>query len=232
LIVTEIQDHAMIGSPSSVIFDFDYTLADSSKGACACIDYALEALGLPAVSADVMTRTIGLSLPDTFVALAPDAGDHLAPEFAQHFLRRAGEVMADLTEIYEDVPDTLSVLRREGIHLAIVSGKYRSRIEAILLREGLDGAFSTIVAGDDVEEQKPDPTGLLAAIEYLGGKPASVLYVGDSIVDAETARRAGVPFIATLTGTTAQDEFSEYSVTAFIDHLGQLPSAISDRSSV
>lgn len=216
----------MTSPPSVAIFDFDYTLADSSRGACACIEYALHGLGLPPVSVAAATRTIGLSLPETLAALVPDAPADLAPEFARLFLLRAGEVMADLTEVYPDVPATLDTLRAAGVRLAIVSTKHRARIEAILAREHLDGAFAMIVAGDDVAVHKPDPAGLLAALDTLASTPSDSIYVGDSVVDAETARRAGTAFVATLTGTTTRREFSEFEVAAFIDHLGQLPAVL------
>ncbi len=222
----------MISPLSNVIFDFDLTLADSSRGACACIDYSLVSLGLPSVPAAVAVRTIGLSLPDTLKALVPDAEPDLAPEFARLFLQRAGEVMADLTEVYSAVPAALDALRQAGMTLAIVSTKYRARIEAILAREDLGGAFSVIVAGDDVAHHKPDPTGLLAAIDSLDSTPAETIYIGDSTVDAETARRAGTAFVATLTGTTTQAEFSRFIVDGFVDHLGQLPALLLGPQSV
>ena len=54
----------------AILFDFDYTLADSSRGVIDCIGYALGALRLPPVSEEAACRTIGLSLADTLAALA------------------------------------------------------------------------------------------------------------------------------------------------------------------
>lgn len=209
--------------PTSVIFDFDYTLADSSRGACACIDHALRSLGLPPVAASEAVRTIGLSLPQTFARLAPTADPRLAPDFTRLFLERAAEVMVDLTEIYDSAPATIRDLRKAGLDLAIVSTKYRLRIETILTRDGLQGDFSVIVGGEDVAAHKPDPAGLLKALRRLACGPSSAVYVGDSTIDAETARRAATPFIATLTGTTPEAAFSTYPVEAFIEDLDQLP---------
>ena len=53
----------------AIIFDFDYTLADSSRGVIDCIKYALHALGLPSVSDKLACQTIGLSLGDTLIQL-------------------------------------------------------------------------------------------------------------------------------------------------------------------
>jgi phosphoglycolate phosphatase len=106
--------------------------------------------------------------------------------------------------------------------IGIVSTKFRRRIEEILGREDLLEPFDVIVGGEDVSRHKPDPEGLLAAIERLGGSPSGSLYVGDSVTDAETARRAGVPFAAVLNGVTPREAFKDYPVYKILDNLGEL----------
>ena len=61
-----------------------------------------------------------------------------------------------------------------------------------------------------------------SAIERLGGSPSGSLYVGDSVTDAETARRAGVPFAAVLNGVTPREAFKDYPVHMILDNLGEL----------
>jgi phosphoglycolate phosphatase len=206
----------------TVVFDFDYTLADSSRGAIECINFALDELGLPPVSAGAARRTIGLSLRDTLVELAGPQRIALAGEFARLFVERADEAMADLTVLFESVPGVIERLRAQGLPLGIVSTKFRYRIEAILEREGLRDAFDVIVGGEDVAEHKPDPTGLLTAIERLGGMPRSALYVGDSVTDAETAKRADVPFVAVLSGVTPREAFLNYPTCGILGSLAEL----------
>ncbi|MBN1977374.1 MAG: HAD-IA family hydrolase [Anaerolineae bacterium] len=206
----------------AIVFDFDYTLADSSRGAVACIDFALDELGLPAVSAEAAKRTIGLSLLDTFLELAGPQHAALAGEFARLFVKQADERMSDLTVLFESIPGTILELGVRGFSLGIVSTKFRYRIESVLRREGLLDAFAVIIGGEDVEKHKPDPVGLLAAIERLGGAPASTLYVGDSVTDAQTAERAGVPFVAVLSGVTPQEAFRDYAPCEIVEGLSDL----------
>ncbi len=113
-----------------------------------------------------------------------------------------------------------------GISLAIVSTKFRYRIEQVLLRDGLDHAFEVIVGGEDVAAHKPDPSGLIVALGRLGRTPAEVLYVGDSAVDAETTKRAGVPFVAVLSGVTPREAFAPYRPHAIIEDLALLPALV------
>ena len=83
-----------------------------------------------------------------------------------------------------------------------------------------------IVGGEDVEREKPDPAGLSAAVERLDVAPAALLYVGDSLTDAETARRAGVRFAAVLTGTTASEAFADHAVEGLLRTLDELPGLV------
>jgi len=214
----------------AIIFDFDYTLADSSRGVVECINFALNELDLPPVSSERACQTIGLSLSDTFIKLA--AQQHIAKcnEFVGLFIKRADEVMAGLTVLFETVPKTVELLKNHGIALGIVSTKFRRRIETILRRENLLEPFDVIIGGEDVSEHKPDPRGLLTAIEKLKSLPENSLYVGDSLTDAETAKRAAVPFVAVLSGVTPKDAFKDYDVYGIIKSIYDLPRLIGGES--
>ncbi len=216
----------MGASLRAVVFDFDYTLADSSRGVRRCVDYALGQMGLPTRRPDDIDRTIGLPLAEAFRRLAPAADPVLAARFEDLFLRHAAEVMVELTVVYPQVPAVLRALRAAGLALAIVSTKHRVRIEAILDRAGLRSEFAAIVGGEDVTRHKPDPGGLAAAMGAVGSNAATTVYVGDSVVDADTAQRAATRFVATLTGTTTREEFAAFAVDAFIPHLGELPGVL------
>ena len=203
----------------AVLFDFDYTLADSSRGVKECINYALQKLSIPLVSDEVLFKTVGLSLQETFKCLSGEEDQFKSSEFERLFVEKADMVMADLTEIYEEIPDFLEWLKVRNIKMGIVSTKFRYRIKSILSREKLLDLFSIIIGGEDVMLKKPDPEGLLLAIQKLNVSPSRTLYVGDSVVDAITANRANIPFIAVLTGVTSMEEFTEYSTLAVVDRI-------------
>ena len=210
----------------AVIFDFDYTLADSSQGAIECINWALGEMGLDHVSYEAACRTIGLSLAETFLTLGKHHEPHRCDEFHQLFVQRAEQVMAKLTVLYESVPATIEVLRERGLRLGIVSTKYRRRINEVLEREALLHGFHVIIGGEDVKQHKPHPQGLFEAIERLECSPASVVYVGDSQVDAELAKRAGVPLVVVLSGVTRREHFDDYEPLAVLDNISQLPTLL------
>ena len=207
----------------AVIFDFDYTLADSSQGAIECINFALAEMGLNHVSAEAACRTIGLSLSETFLTLGEHHEQHRCEEFHRLFVQRAEQVMAKLTTLYESVPATIEALLEQGLQLAIVSTKYRRRINEVLERESLLHGFHVVIGGEDVAQHKPHPQGLLEAMKNLECSPTSVLYVGDSVVDAELAKRAGVPVVVVLSGVTPKEDFDNYEPIAVLQHVSELP---------
>ena len=190
-----------------MVFDFDYTLADSSDGIIDSTNYALSRLGLPEADGDAIRRTIGLSREEALVTLAGESNRCHAAEFHRLFVERADEVMVDSTRVYEFVPGILDALREANVPTGIVSQKFRRMIEHVLKREGLDGRICAILGGEDLPNLKPDPCGLLTVIERLGCWPSESVYVGDTVTDAETARRAHVPFVAALSGVTPRESF-------------------------
>ena len=139
------------------------------------------------------------------------------------FTQRADEVMTDSTTLFNAVAPTMARLKIRGMRLGIVSTKFRYRIERILSRDGLLDAFDVIVGGEDVSRHKPDPEGLIKARAFLRGSTSETLYVGDTVVDAQTAQRAETPFLAVLTGVTPRHAFIGYPVTRIIETLSELP---------
>jgi phosphoglycolate phosphatase len=210
----------------AVIFDFDFTLADSSAGATECANYALRGLGLPEADAATIHTTIGLSLHAGFEALTGLADPPLAERFASLFVEHADRVVADRTVVYDYVPDVLTALRRREVPLGIVSTKFRYRIEHILAREKLVEHFGVIVGGEDVARHKPDPEALLLALDRMGCRADDAIYVGDHPVDARAARAAGVRFIATLTGTSGPEAFAGTGALALLPDLSALPATV------
>ncbi len=207
----------------AVLFDFDYTLADSSRGIIACANYALREMGLPEASPDVIRPLIGLSLPDMLPKLVGAQHAGRTDEFSRLFVERADQIMSDLTSIFPEVPETIATLKRCGLALGIVSTKFRYRIMTTLQREGLAQAFDVIVGGEDVAAHKPAPEGLLKAVERLGCTTGNTLYVGDSVTDAEAAKRAGMPFVAVLSGVTPGYQFVSYPSYHILNSVAELP---------
>lgn len=203
----------------AVLFDFDFTLADSSEPVVACFSHAFIRAGLPVPDRRAIERTIGMHLMEAFALLSPGCDADL---LFRLFREKADEIMAARTRIFPEVPEVAAALGALGMKLGIVSTKYRFRIEDVLARQGLSRTFALIVGFEDVKETKPHPESLLTACRLLGIAPSEALYVGDSLVDAEAARRAGIRFAAVLHGRTEAHEFEAYEPLAVMKDLTQL----------
>lgn len=168
----------MLNRPRAVLFDFDYTLADSSSAVVDCCNGALASMGLGQAAPDDIRRTIGLSIPNTLARLAGEEHRHREQEFRLHWRKRSDVIMVEQTYLYDEAHTAVATLRKHGLAAGIVSTKWRQRIVDVLERESLIDGFSVIVGGDNVAEHKPDPEGLFAAAKSLGAAPAEVIYVG------------------------------------------------------
>ncbi|HEY7269601.1 MAG TPA: HAD family hydrolase [Dehalococcoidia bacterium] len=207
----------------AVIFDFDFTLADSSKGFIDCHGYACEALSLPAITPMQATTMMGTPLLEAFRLLFADEHQGLAEEYVRLWQARADEVMTPLTEMYPNTEKVVSELRALGLKTGIVSQKLRYRIEEVLERDGIAGCFDVLVGGGDVSAFKPDPEGILTALERAGLAPAEAIYAGDTVIDAQAAANAGVGFVAVLTGVTAAEAFARYGALTVLPGISGLP---------
>ncbi|MHA2086816.1 MAG: HAD family hydrolase [Promethearchaeota archaeon] len=205
------------------MFDFDYTLADSSMGVIKCVNYALNKLGFKEISDKKIKHTIGLTLEKSFTSLVGNQDSDKIGKFKSYFITKADEVMSESTELFIETPPLIKLLHDKGVKLGIVSTKFSYRIKNILNREDLLEYFDVIIGGEDVQEHKPDPRGILEAIKKLDLSISQTIYVGDSLTDAETALRAGVSFVAVLTGVTPQNDFKNYPVVHFLKDISEVP---------
>lgn len=191
----------------AIIFDFDYTLGDSTNGIVLSVNYALEKLKYGAKDTEAIRKTIGLSLKDTFWTLTKTDNMNEAELFSKYFIEKADMVMVENTQLYDGVKEVLSNLKAKGFKIGIVTTKLRYRIEQILDKFNAFNLVDIIIGAEDVKIEKPAPDGLLQVIDRLKLSKEDMLYVGDSLVDAKTAENAQVNFAGVLTGTTTKDEF-------------------------
>lgn len=205
-----------------LVFDFDYTLGDSTKGIVECSNYALTNLGIDTKPVEEISKTIGLTLVEAYKQLTGNEDEKGCAMFPKYFMERADQVMTDSTQLYEDTKDIIISLKNKGYKIAIVTTKYHHRIEGILGKFQMREYIDMIVGGDDVAKEKPAPDGLLMVIKHFGINPEELLYVGDSYVDAKTAMAAQTDFCAVLTGTTNEEKFAEYPSKAICCNLKKI----------
>jgi len=166
------------------LFDFDYTLADSSRGIVKCFRIVLTRHQYLTVTDEAIKRTIGKTLEESFSILTGITNPAQLEAFRQEYRLEADVHMNVNTRLFPDTLSTLKELKKRGARVGIISTKYRFRIlsylEEFLPKDFLD----IVVGGEDVKAPKPSPEGVKFALEHLGSSPEETLYIGDSTVDA------------------------------------------------
>lgn len=194
----------------AVLFDFDYTIGDSTKPVVEAYTAGLTAMGWPEPDREAVRHTIGYILQDGYTMLTGDADEAHRQEFFERFREHAKDIMVTDTVLFSGAEEVLEWLHDHHIPAGIVSSKGGDALEAIFTRLNLRDRLDLIVGCQDVTKHKPDPEGLNFALDKLGMERGEVLFCGDTVIDAETARRAGVDFCAVLNGTTSAEAFEEY----------------------
>ena len=207
---------------TAYLFDFDYTLADSSRGITLCFRHVLERNGYAGVTDEAIRRTIGKTLEESFSILTGVTDPDRLAAFKAEYRREADVYMTPNTRLFPETLRVLRTLKKRGAKIGIISTKYRFRIHDTMDQHLPADFLDIVVGGEDVSRAKPDPEGLLYAIRQLGVKKKRVLYIGDSTVDAETAQAAGVDFAGVTHGVTTADELAAYPHRRIMDSLTEL----------
>jgi phosphoglycolate phosphatase len=206
----------------AVLFDFDYTLADSSRGIVTCFQNVLRRHGYVNVDDEVIKRTIGKTLENSFSILSGVTDPEQLEAWRKAYVNEANTCMTVNTFIYPDTLPVLEALKEQGLKVGIISTKYRFRIVEFFEQYLPPEWFDVIVGGEDVTKHKPDSQGVSIALAKLNLPASQVLYVGDSAVDGETALNSGVAFIGVTTGVTARDELAGFPYMGIINHLKEM----------
>lgn len=186
----------------AVIFDLDGTLADTRHLYMAAYAAAFEEVLGRALSWDEV-RSRNPSAERRFLLdwLGDETGDRVHRRMVEVYSARAAELHGPL---FDGVPELVAGLREAGLATAIVTGKSRAAFEVSAHHVALEG-YGAVIVEDDVPHPKPDPTGIQQALEVLGIAADQSVYVGDTPMDLDAARRAGSRPAAALWGRRPED---------------------------
>ena len=194
----------------AIFFDFDYTLGDATGCIVAGFNYAFARMGLAQPDYEAVRGTIGMTLENAYTLLSGDASPEGQQRFRRLYVEKANPLQVEGTRLFPGAVELLDWLKEQGILAAIVSTKRRQVIEEILAYRKLSDRVAFCVGGNDTPHYKPAPDGALLALAKAGIAPEQALFVGDTVIDAETAQRAGLDFAAVCNGTTPPAAFDPW----------------------
>ena len=185
----------------TVAFDLDGTLADTAPDLAAAVNHTLGALGRPPVDPAAVRGMIGhgaRALLRRGLAASGPSDEALIDRGYPIYRKYYAANVCVGTTIFPAVEAALDALGAAGVRLAVCTNKPEGLSRTLLAALGWESRFDAVVGGDTLPVAKPDPAPLLEAVARAGGGRAA--FVGDSIVDADTARAAGLPFVAVSFG--------------------------------
>jgi len=185
----------------SIVFDLDGTLVDSYPAITASLNHARAHWSLPALDPSRVRREVGHGLEQL---VAEWVGRERIELGVRLFRERYAELFAERTSLLPRVQETLELLtERHGLTLALASNKPARFSTAILQNLGLADRFAAIHGPDTIGSTKPDPAMIRRCIAEMNSEPAASLYVGDMVLDVESATRAAVPVVLVCGGSSS-----------------------------
>ena len=212
-----------------VIFDLDGTLLDTVEDLGNAVNHALTQLGYPTHPKDAYYQMVGRGIYNLFRRALPpeEALDDNVRRMAELFLPYYGAHNCDCTRPYEGIPQLLDVLSGRRISLAVASNKYQAGTEHLIRHFFPAIPFAAILGQREGFPIKPDPEIVgLAMREAAVTDRSAVAYVGDSGVDMQTGRNAGVTTIGVTWGFRSREELAEGSPWRIVDTLPELEKAL------
>ena len=172
-----------------VLFDLDGTLIDTNHLIVTSFQHTFRTLLDREVPADQIYPYFGEPLPTTMARYAPER----AQELVEHY-REFNKAQHDLlVRKFPGVREMVQALVAAGVQVAVVTLKMTDMAQRGLRVCEIHGLFSLVVGSDATARHKPNPEPILFALQQLGAEPGpSVLMVGDSHLDIQCGRNAGV----------------------------------------
>ena len=182
-----------------IVFDLDGTLVDSYEPIAESLNHARAQVGRPALALEIVRQRVGRGL-ETLIA------ELVGPEHVDAGVRAFRERYAEVherTRILPGVRPTLRRLAERGLRMTVASNKPARFGEAIVRRLGLAPYLLDVEGPDRAGVTKPDPLLIRRCLCSMELEPHQVVYVGDMVLDVESAARADVPVVLVAGGSSS-----------------------------
>ena len=214
---------------SFAIFDLDGTLVDSHGDIADALNAALAESGLPTHPVGDIEGMIGDGVGMLVArALLPEHAAH-ADRITTLFRARYAANLVVKTCVYPGLRELCAEAQSRGLRLAIATNKPTRFARSVVDALGLTPLFSVVVGeGDPPLPRKPDPAMVDHVLGQLGATRESTIYIGDSLVDAQTARNAGLPLALVTWGYTARAALAATNPDWLVDDAAALRKILFD----
>lgn len=213
----------------AIVFDLDGTLVDSVPDLHAAVAAFLAERGHAPLDLATIIGFVGNGVPVLLERVLRAVGEAADAESLEAALPRFnaiyGAAPAALSQLYPGVAAALEALAAAGHPLGVCTNKPEEPARRIVEEMGIAGFIAALTGGDTLAARKPDPAPLHHTAGLLQAELTSVVYVGDSEVDAATAAAAGVPFVLFTEGYR-KSPVAEIAHHAALNDFAELPGLV------
>ena len=201
-----------------VIFDLDGTLLNTIEDLGQAANYALERNGYATHSMASYPYFVGNGVRRLMTRVLPEDArdDETVDRVLGDFMEYYNEHCTDYTKHYNGMPELLQDLQDKNVGIAVASNKYQQAVDKIIAHYFPTIDFVAIEGHREGVNVKPDPSVVFAILAKAQVAKADTLYVGDSGVDMETARRACIDSVGVTWGFRSKKELVEYYADAIV----------------
>jgi phosphoglycolate phosphatase len=211
-----------------LIFDLDGTLIDSKLDLALAVNAARQHMGLGALPPEQIFGYVGHGAPMLMRrSLGSIATDENVEQALKYFLQYYREHMLDNTVPYPGVREALKALDGSGrgdaaLRMAVLTNKPVRFSQMILDGLGMSRHFQYVYGGNSFEKKKPDPVGVQTLLQNFGATASEAMMVGDSEIDVQTARNAGI-WACGVTYGLGSEGLAAHPPDLLLDNLADLP---------
>jgi 2-phosphoglycolate phosphatase len=205
----------------AVLFDLDGTLIDSKKDIAAAANAARIHFGLEPLPLGTVTGFIGWGIEHLNRKTLGTEDEARLSEGMEVLKRHYRDHIVEQTVVFPHVLELLDSLKGRGVRMGLVSNKPHEFTLLTLEKLGLAPYFGAVLGADATENKKPHPEPLLKALSDLGAEPWEAVMIGDSPVDVEAARAAGMLVGIVSHGFVAREHLAAADPDWLVDTLGE-----------
>lgn len=206
-----------------IIFDLDGTLIEAYGAIYLGLKEVFERSGREIFPYEDLKRYLQADLESTLHQFfSPGEVPSLIPIMRQKY----EEVYLDHTRFLNGARETLDQLRHRGVLLGVASNKFGRFSRGALNHLGVSAYFKSVVGAGDVPRNKPYPDMIFTALAEMAIPPEEAVFVGDTLTDMETGKKAGVDVFGIPTGFHTKQELSEKRPKRILKNLRELADAI------
>lgn len=208
------------------LFDLDGTVLNTIDDLADSVNHAMTSLGFPARTVSEVRTICGNGPRDLIRRCLPEiATDDEFEECLKRFKAHYETNKTNKTAPYEGIIDALKELKSNGYKVALVSNKHDDAVRD-LANNYFGDILDLSIGSSDVVPKKPAPDMVKIALKELSASESEAVFIGDSEVDVQTAKNAGLPCIAVTWGFRDRDILVNAGATNFVDSTSELVAAI------